>query len=272
MRSRDVFRARSRVIRADRPQARGFCPQRFHPAEGSVVLVVADDVVHVPLVEVVRLERIVDQVRPFHVPRSVKAFHAGQLFGGPHALVQQTPGLLGIGLAVPLQRLAQVLLRPPDGRLELGDPRLDVEVVDVRPLKTPVAGLTFVQDDGTTLASVPDPSVPSLSSLPAVEHFGLGRYGDPIDPGGAAEALRTFERVLAPGGTLYLSFPIGRPRVEFNAHRIFDPRDPIEVLGGLTLVRFSAVDDGGVLRDPCQPEDLQGADYALGIYEFARRP
>lgn len=149
---------------------------------------------------------------------------------------------------------------------------MDVEVVDVRPLKTPVAGLTFVQDDGTTLASVPDASVPSLSSLHAVEHFGLGRYGDPIDPGGAAEALRTFARVLAPGGTLYLSFPIGRPRVEFNAHRIFDPRDPIEVLGDLDLVRFSAVDDGGDLRDPCQPADLLGADYALGIYEFVRRP
>lgn len=147
---------------------------------------------------------------------------------------------------------------------------MEVEVVDVRPLATEVPGLRFVQDDGMSLASLADGSVPSLSSLHAVEHFGLGRYGDPVDPSGSARAIAAFERVLAPGGVLYLSFPVGRPRVEFNAHRIFDPVGLLEA-SGLELVRFDWIDDDGRLHEDAQPEAARGQDYALGIYELRRR-
>ena len=40
-----------------------------------------DHVVPVVLVEVVRLERVVDQVRPLHVAGGVEALDAGQLLG-----------------------------------------------------------------------------------------------------------------------------------------------------------------------------------------------
>ena len=52
-------------------------------------LAVFDDVVHVALVEVMRLERVVDQVRPFHVAGRVEALDAGQLFGLAHAFFGQ---------------------------------------------------------------------------------------------------------------------------------------------------------------------------------------
>jgi SAM-dependent methyltransferase len=61
----------------------------------------------------------------------------------------------------------------------------------------------------------------SLSCLHTIEHLGLGRYGDPLDPEGHLKGLAQLKRLVKPGGRLYLSTPIGPERVEFNAHRIF---------------------------------------------------
>ena len=149
----------------------------------------------------------------------------------------------------------------------------DVEVVDVRPLPSTVAGLRFVQADGRTLDALEDRSVPSLSSLHAVEHFGLGRYGDPLDPAGSEAAMRALARVLAPGGRLYFSVPTGRPRVEFNAHRVFAPSEVTDAFAarGLVLDRFAAIDDADEFHEDVTPSILEGADYGCGIYVF-RRP
>ena len=69
-----------------------------HQAAGEFVdddhLVVFDHVVHVALVKVMGFKRVVDQVRPFHVPGGVKAFHARQLLGRAHAFVGQMRGVL----------------------------------------------------------------------------------------------------------------------------------------------------------------------------------
>jgi SAM-dependent methyltransferase len=146
----------------------------------------------------------------------------------------------------------------------------EVEVVDVRPLDVDVAGLRFVQGDGSRLDGFDDASVPSLSSLHAVEHFGLGRYGDPVDPGAPARALATYSRVLAPQGRLYLSVPVGRRRVEFNAHRVFDPDEVVSLVPDLTLRRFAGIDDAGAFTEDVRPRRLRHCDYGLGIYVFAR--
>ena len=69
------------------------------------------------------------------------------------------------------------------------------------------------------------PYCDSASCLHALEHFGLGRYGLPIDPNGYRKGLANLASFLRPGSTLYLSTPIGRPRVEFNANWVFDPRN-----------------------------------------------
>jgi SAM-dependent methyltransferase len=148
---------------------------------------------------------------------------------------------------------------------------MPVRVIDIRPLQSDVEGLSFVRADATDLREVPDQSVASISSLHAVEHFGLGRYGDPVEPDAWRRAMRAMARVLAPGGRLYFSVPVGQERVEFNSHRVFAPRTVLDAFEDLELVSFAAVDDRGNLVDPAQPEDFAGAYFACGLFEFTRR-
>jgi SAM-dependent methyltransferase len=117
-----------------------------------------------------------------------------------------------------------------------------------------------------------DGSVRSLSCLHVVEHVGLGRYGDPLDPTGSEKALESLARVLAVGGDLYLSVPSGDARVAFNAHRVFAPEAVVAFLEarGLRLRGFALVDDRGAFRDPAEPEDARGLWYGLGMYHFTR--
>ena len=98
-----------------------------------------------------------------------------------------------------------------------------VTMVDLRPLALPLPSLRFVRGSILDLPFETG-SVPSVSSLCVIEHIGLGRYGDPLDPFGTERALDELERIVAPGGDLYVSAPIEPDgRVYFNAHRTYAP-------------------------------------------------
>jgi SAM-dependent methyltransferase len=116
----------------------------------------------------------------------------------------------------------------------------------------------------------PDNSIRSLSCLHVAEHIGLGRYGDEIDPKGTEKALKELMRVVAPGGQLLFSVPVGFERVCFNAERIWHPEKPLEVLNELRLVEFKAVSDSGEFLENVQPGDLTNADYSCGLYCFSK--
>jgi hypothetical protein len=147
---------------------------------------------------------------------------------------------------------------------------MPVEVIDIRPLANAVRGLTFTQADATNLERLATGSVPSISSLHAVEHFGLGRYGDPIDPQGWRAAVAALERVLAPGGRLYFSVPIGRERVVFNVERVFSPRTVLGAFGALRLVSFSTVDEAGELVEDADPARFVDGYDSVGLFEFTK--
>lgn len=146
----------------------------------------------------------------------------------------------------------------------------DVQVVDIRDLDSAIEGLTFVRADGRTLSGIEDGSVESLSSLHALEHFGLGRYGDELDPKGHLEGMRALQRVLARGGRLWISFPIGLPRVEFNSQRVIDPVEPVELLQDLHLVSFTAIPSAGEPLYGASPSDYRNDENWCGLYEFTR--
>ena len=147
---------------------------------------------------------------------------------------------------------------------------MPVTVIDIRPLDSDVEGLTFHRGDAVRLDDIPDGSIVSLSSLHAVEHIGLGRYGDTVDPDGWVKALKEFKRVLAPGGVLYLSVPIGRQRLCFNAHRVFFPSTIVEACAPLRLVTFAAVDDADRMQPSASLNEYRDARFACGLFEFTK--
>jgi Caenorhabditis protein of unknown function, DUF268 len=141
--------------------------------------------------------------------------------------------------------------------------------VDYRPLVVRQSGLSCLAADINRLPFV-DRSVQSLSCLHVIEHIGLGRYGDPIDADGARLAANDLQRVVAQGGRLYLSTPIGRERVCFNAHRVFAPATILSWFSGLELTGFSYVSDDGQLHEDASIEKVSDLDYGCGLFEFQR--
>jgi hypothetical protein len=71
--------------------------------------------------------------------------------------------------------------------------------------------------------------------LHALEHFGLGRYGDRIEADGVALGMKSLARLLQPGGLLYLSCPLGPDEVNFNAHRSLSPGTLIGIADSVGL-------------------------------------
>ena len=138
--------------------------------------------------------------------------------------------------------------------------------VDVRPLAASVPNLGAISGLITQLP-FKNNSVPSLSSLCVIEHIGLGRYGDPLDPMGSQRAAEELVRVLAPGGNLFISAPCGRDYIAFNAHRSFEEEHFVAMFPGLTLKEFVLVNNHGVVP---QVEDCPGAGLHVGLFHLAK--
>jgi SAM-dependent methyltransferase len=145
-----------------------------------------------------------------------------------------------------------------------------VEMIDIRSLPSTIPGLVFVQDDATVLGMFEDNSLPSVSSLHAAEHFGLGRYGDRIDPDAHLKFMRALVRVLKPDGRLYFSVPTGIERLAFNAHRVISPKTVMNVFSELELVSFAAVKDDGYLSEDATLDEAARLAYGCGLYEFTK--
>ncbi len=172
----------------------------------------------------------------------------------------------------------RLALAQPDLHVDISSSVLSIGVLsaavptvflDYRPLKAPLANLASVVGDLRELPFA-DGAIHSLSCLHVVEHIGLGRYGDRIDPEGSRDGVIELGRVLAPGGDLYVSAPVGRERVCFNAHRVFAPDRIPRWLSHLRLLEFSWVDDAGQLREEGVPQHAHGAEYACGLYRFRK--
>lgn len=152
----------------------------------------------------------------------------------------------------------------------------EIEVLDIRPISTQIPGVTFKQADLMNPAADIINYCDSLSCLHALEHFGLGRYGDPIDPKGYESGLRNMADILRSGGTFYLSVPVGVERVEFNANRVFNPNTIVAVAKecGLTLRTFSLFTSGkGLVETDASHETLSAVGqnrYGLGMFTFVK--
>lgn len=149
---------------------------------------------------------------------------------------------------------------------------IPVEFYDYRPADLVLENLTSGSADLTKLHFADD-SVASLSCLHTIEHIGLGRYGDPIDPDGDRKALAELERVLAPGGSLLVVVPMGNEaRIEFNAHRIYTYDLVVSAVPSLEVKEFSLIPEhaGGVLTGDAAHQCLAQERYAAGCFWFVK--
>lgn len=152
----------------------------------------------------------------------------------------------------------------------------EIEVFDVRPITPQIPGVTFRQADFMKPVEGMAGYCDSLSCLHALEHFGLGRYGDPIDAKGFERGLVNMACLLKEDGVFYLSAPVGIDRVEFNAHRVFDPCVIVNlaVKNSLKLFALTVIWPGGRVEelalDESQLSNLAIQRYALGIFIFVK--
>ena len=152
----------------------------------------------------------------------------------------------------------------------------EIEVFDIRPITAHIPGVIFKQADlMNPVIDIVD-YCDSISCLHAIEHFGLGRYGDPIDPKGHEAALRNMAKILRPGGVFYLSVPVGIEQVEFNANRVFDPNAIMDIAekNQLLLRDFALYrPENGLVEMDATYETLSSIGqrrYGLGIFTFIK--
>ena len=152
----------------------------------------------------------------------------------------------------------------------------EIEVFDIRPITSDIPCVISRQADLMNSSEIPEEYCDSVSCLHALEHFGLGRYADPINPLGYEVGLKNMAKILQDDGLFYLSVPIGVARVEFNAHRIFNPHEVVRLaeINCLQLEEFAWI-RSGVLTESVNPvkdfDELCSSHYALGIFTFRKQ-
>ena len=152
---------------------------------------------------------------------------------------------------------------------------MKINIMDIRPLDSQVRNIKYIQQDLMNPKIDLLNSLESISCLHAIEHFGLGRYGDEIDPKGHIKGFENIIRMLKPNGILYISFPISsHERIEFNAHRVFHQKSILNwspMINTLDLKQFDYVDDQGKLYlNQSIDDEIAKLNYGVGIYTFKK--
>lgn len=107
-------------------------------------------------------------------------------------------------------------------------------------------------------------------SISSFEHDGLGRYGDPLNPDGDLEAMRRMKDVVNPGGLLFLSLPVGRDIVVWNAHRVYGRHRLPLLIAGWEVVATFGFDDA--LLDHPTIGGGEGRNYIQPVFVLRNGP
>jgi SAM-dependent methyltransferase len=148
-----------------------------------------------------------------------------------------------------------------------------VDLYDYRPARIRLSDLNSKKAD---LLKLPfeTSSVKSISCMHVIEHVGLGRYGDELDPEGDLKAIAELKRVVAPGGSLLFVVPVGfKSKIMYNAHRIYTYSQIMSYFGNFILKEFvlipENVQEGGLVYNPSN-KLLKKQNYACGCFWFRK--
>jgi hypothetical protein len=149
-----------------------------------------------------------------------------------------------------------------------------VEIIDIRPLNFKISNVSYTQAD-ISKSDFKISKSDSVSCLHTVEHIGLGRYNDPLGLNLWEIAFDNIWSIVDNGGLFYFSTPIGKQRIEFNAHRVFKPSTIINRILNGTLIEFSYIDDNGIFSEgPIDKNTIDSISsnfsYGLGIFIFKK--
>ena len=151
-----------------------------------------------------------------------------------------------------------------------------IELLDIRKMTSNIPNVTFKQIDLMDEKNIPSDYCDSISSLHALEHFGLGRYGDKLDPDGHLKGFKNITKMLKPGGAFYFSVPLGPQRIEFNAHRVFSLSYLRDWLSAdYDVVSFAYIDNGVLHQNVSLTDELIknncGCKFGCAIFELRKR-
>ncbi len=146
---------------------------------------------------------------------------------------------------------------------------IPVDFYDYRPAELNLSNIKSEHADLTKL-QFPDNSINSLSCMHTVEHVGLGRYGDPIDPNGDLKAISELKRILTKDGYLLFVVPVGKPKIEFNAHRIYSYEQIEEYFKDLKLKEFTLITDKGDYIENADKDLVKEQKYGCGCFLFKK--
>lgn len=150
---------------------------------------------------------------------------------------------------------------------------IPVKFYDYRPAKVELSGLSSNKGDLNALPFESN-SIQSLSCMHTIEHIGLGRYGDKIDYDGDLKAIAELKRVVAVNGNLLFVTPIGMPKLQYNAHRVYSYNQIISYFSEFELKEFSLIPDseeqGGLIKN-AKPEIADQQNYGCGCFWFVKK-
>jgi SAM-dependent methyltransferase len=147
---------------------------------------------------------------------------------------------------------------------------IPVKFYDYRPAVLKLKGLS---SEKANVISLPfdTNSISSISCMHVIEHIGLGRYGDTLDPEGDIKAILELKRVLAPGGNLLFVVPVGgEAKIIFNAHRIYRYEQVAEYFNDMKLLNFALITDEGDFIDPAYKINSDTLQYGCGCWWFRK--
>lgn len=150
---------------------------------------------------------------------------------------------------------------------------ISVNMIDIRPFPSIIEGLHTIVDDATDMKQFEDNSIESLSALCSLEHFGLGRYGDPIDPEACFKCFESIQKKMKKGGKAYISVPIGKERLQFNAHRIFYPQTIVTCFQNMKLLEFSCATCDSIEKNISLEKynnEMQSRGDRFGLFYFEK--
>ncbi len=147
---------------------------------------------------------------------------------------------------------------------------IPTEFYDYRPAELTLSNLKSSSADLTNLFFESD-SVESISCMHTIEHIGLGRYGDPLDPESDFRAIAELQRVTKIKGHLLLVTPLGKPTIQFNAHRIYSFNLIHDLFTDFDLKNFSLITDEGLFIENANPNLVKDQKYGCGCFWYIKK-